>query len=133
MSYKIGFTNGVFDVLHAGHISLLQRARCKVDLLVVGINSDESVKRIKGKNRPIYNQRDRAYVLRSLGCVHSVIVFNEDTPERLIRELEPDILFKGGDWKKKDVVGAKFVKKVVIIPYKKGYSTSSLIKKIKDK
>ena len=131
---KIVFTNGCFDILHKGHVSYLQKARKLGDALVVGINSDASVKRLKGPGRPVNSEKDRAFVLGALGCVDKVILFSEDTPEKLIRKVHPDVLVKGGDWKKKDVVGAPFVEsyggKVRLIPFVKGFSTTGLLGKI---
>ena len=128
------FTNGCFDILHKGHITYLQKAKRLGDILVVGINSDASVKRLKGSDRPVNNEKDRAIVLSALGCVDRVVLFKEDTPEKLIRKLRPDVLVKGGDWKKKDVVGAPFVESyggtVRLIPFVKGYSTTGLLGKI---
>lgn len=133
---RIVFTNGCFDILHAGHVDYLAKARRMGDVLVVGLNSDSSVKKIKGKNRPINNERDRAKVLSSLSFVDYITVFSESTPERLINELRPDILAKGGDWKIGDIVGSEFVRsyggKVKRIPFVKGYSTTSLIKRIEN-
>lgn len=133
---QIVFTNGCFDILHVGHVDYLSRAKALGDILVVGLNSDSSVKKIKGKNRPINNERDRARVLSSLSFVDYISIFNESTPERLIKELKPDIIAKGGDWKIKDIVGGSFVRsyggKVKSIPFVKGYSTTSLIKRIEN-
>lgn len=130
---RIVFTNGCFDILHVGHVDYLSTARRMGDILVVGLNSDSSVKKIKGKNRPINNERDRATVLSALSFVDYITIFNESTPERLIRELKPDILAKGGDWKIKDIVGADYVMsyggKVKRMLFVKGYSTTSVIKK----
>ncbi len=131
---KVVFTNGCFDILHKGHVAYLQKARKLGDSLVVGMNSDTSVKRLKGPDRPVNSEKDRAYVLSALGCVDKVVIFSENTPEKLIRALRPDVLVKGGDWKKKDVVGAPFVEsyggKVRILPFVKGFSTTGLLKKI---
>jgi len=128
---RIVFTNGCFDILHLGHIRYLKNAKALGDILVVGLNSDSSVRAIKGLFRPINTQKDRAEVLSSLYFVDYITIFTEYTPERLIKRLRPDILVKGGDWKVKDIVGADFVKghggKVVTVPFVKGYSTSSLI------
>lgn len=133
----IGFTNGCFDILHVGHVKYLKEARGGCDILVVGVNSDSSVRRLKGKTRPINHQDARAEVLASLECVDYVTLFTQDTPLKLIRTLGPDVLFKGGDWKEKDVVGGKYVKmnggRVMIIPYVKGYSTTATIKRMKKK
>lgn len=131
---KIVFTNGCFDILHAGHVDYLSRAKALGDILVIGLNSDSSVKKIKGSCRPINDERDRARVLSSLACVDYISIFGESTPERLIKELRPDVLAKGGDWRPKDIVGGDFVRacggKVKSISFVKGYSTTSLIKKI---
>ena len=131
---KVVFTNGCFDILHVGHVDYLEKAKRQGNILVVGLNSDSSVKKIKGSARPINRQRDRARVLAALSCVDYITIFSEDTPERLIKKLKPDIIVKGGDWKKKDIVGGSFVEslggKVVTIPFVPGYSTTSLIKKI---
>ena len=132
---KIVFTNGCFDILHVGHVTYLKKARSLGNILVIGLNSDKSVRSIKGPVRPLNNQRDRAQVLSSLYFVDYVTIFGDDTPERLIRKLKPDILVKGGDWKGKDIAGARFVKslggRIVTIPFVKGYSTTALIKKMK--
>ena len=132
---KIVFTNGCFDILHPGHVSYLKRASDMGDILVVGLNSDSSVRAIKGRERPINKERDRAYVLSALSFVDYVTIFGEDTPERIIKKLKPDVLVKGGDWKAKDIVGGDFVRsrggRVASIKFLKGYSTSSLIKKLR--
>jgi rfaE bifunctional protein nucleotidyltransferase chain/domain len=133
---SIIFTNGCFDILHSGHIDYLKRTKELGDILIIGINSDESVKKIKQQNRPINKLLDRMIILDSIKYVDYVVPFNEETPENLIKIIKPDILTKGGDWNKKDVVGSDFVKsyggKVVIIPYIKGKSTTNTIKKIRD-
>ncbi len=130
----IVFTNGCFDILHLGHIKYLTKARSFGDFLIVGVNSDKSVKAIKGDNRPINDQTSRLEVLAGLETVDFVTIFNEPTPEKLILSLRPDVLVKGADWKAKDIVGSRFVKayggRVVRISYLKGYSTTNLIKKI---
>ena len=132
---KIVFTNGCFDILHYGHIKYLQDAKGLADVLVLGLNSDSSVKKIKGLARPINKQLDRARVLSALSCVDYLTIFSEDTPLRLIRLIQPDVLVKGGDWQTEKIVGADFVKarggKVLAIPYIKGYSTTKLINKIR--
>ncbi|MCK4244040.1 MAG: D-glycero-beta-D-manno-heptose 1-phosphate adenylyltransferase [Candidatus Omnitrophica bacterium] len=132
---KIVFTNGCFDLLHPGHIYYLKAARKKGDILILGLNSDSSVRKLKGKGRPLIPERERAEILSNLECVDYISIFQEETPERLIREISPDILVKGGDYRRKEVVGRKFVEekggKVIIIPFLKGYSTTKLIKKIK--
>lgn len=131
---RIVFTNGCFDILHVGHVEYLKKARMLGDILVVGLNSDRSVRRLKGRARPINKGRDRAKVLESLYFVDYIAIFDELTPEKLIRALRPDILAKGGDWKNKEIAGANFVKSyggsVAIIPFVKGYSTTSLIKRL---
>ena len=132
---KIVFTNGCFDILHYGHIKYLQDAKGLADVLVLGLNSDSSVKKIKGSARPINKQLDRARVLSALSCVDYLTIFSEDTPLKLIRLIQPDVLVKGGDWKTEEIVGADFVKarggKVLAIPYIKGHSTTKLINKIR--
>ena len=131
---KIVFTNGCFDILHYGHVMYLEKARRTGDCLIVGINSDLSVKRIKGPNRPVVNEFDRARVLAGLESVDFVVIFNEETPLKLIQALKPDLLIKGSDWKNKGIVGSDFVKtyggKVLTIKLAKGRSTTNLIKKI---
>ncbi len=126
----IVFTNGVYDLIHAGHVMLLEKAKRLGDVLVVGINTDASVRRLKGFRRPMATQRDRAHVLSALEAVDYVTLFNEDTPYELIRKLKPDILVKGGDYAAGQIVGRDLVKKVVRIPLVKGRSTSEMIKKI---
>jgi D-glycero-beta-D-manno-heptose 1-phosphate adenylyltransferase len=132
---KIVFTNGCFDILHAGHITYLSKAKSLGSVLVIGLNSDSSVKKIKGKSRPIVSQKNRALLLAGLEAVDFVVIFNELTPARLIKAIKPDVLVKGGDWKKEKIVGAKFVEsyggKVKSLKYIKGLSTRGLIKKIK--
>ncbi|MCG5243433.1 D-glycero-beta-D-manno-heptose-7-phosphate kinase [Azospirillum doebereinerae] len=132
---RVGFTNGCFDLLHPGHISLLKQARAACDVLVVGLNSDDSVKRLKGESRPVQNETARATVLASLGCVDLVVIFGEDTPETLIRALRPDTLVKGADYTVATVVGADFVMsyggKVVLAELIQGQSTTNTIKRLK--
>jgi rfaE bifunctional protein nucleotidyltransferase chain/domain len=127
---KVVFTNGVFDLLHAGHVALLVKARALGDCLVVGINSDASVRRLKGRKRPLAPLADRQKVLAALESVDYVTVFGEDTPEALIGKLKPSILVKGGDYSLGEIVGRHLVGKVVRIPLVKGRSTSALVKKI---
>ncbi|MEK6691806.1 MAG: D-glycero-beta-D-manno-heptose 1-phosphate adenylyltransferase [Nitrospirota bacterium] len=131
---KIVFTNGCFDLVHIGHVRYLEKARGFGDILVVAINTDSSIKRIKGRERPITPQGERAEVLASLGCVDYVTFFNEDTPYELIEMLRPGILVKGGDWKKKDIVGSDIVEgsggRVYAIPYIRGASTTGIIKRV---
>lgn len=130
---KIVFTNGCFDIIHAGHVEYLSRAKRLGGALIIGLNSDKSVRRLKGRRRPINRERDRAIVLASLGFVDYVTIFNEDTPKRLIEFLKPDLLVKGGDWKTDDIAGGDFVLsrggRVISLPFVKGYSTTSLIKR----
>ncbi len=133
---KIVFTNGCFDIIHAGHVDYLEKAKSLGDFLVVGLNSDESVKRLKGKERPINSQEERMKVLSALKYVDLVIIFDEDTPERLIKEIKPDVLVKGGDWSIENIVGADFVKsyggKVYTIDFVYNTSTTKIISKIKN-
>ncbi len=133
---KIVFTNGCFDIIHAGHVDYLKKAKTFGDILVVGLNSDKSIRRIKGKDRPINIQEHRKTVLEALKPVDLVIIFDEDTPERLIKEIKPDFLVKGGDWKIEDIVGADFVNsyggKVVTIDFVYDISTTKIIKKVKN-
>ncbi len=124
------FTNGCFDLIHAGHVSVLEKSRRLGDCLVLGLNSDASVKRLKGPKRPLVPLADRGKVMSALSCVDYISVFDEDTPGDLIREIRPDILVKGGDYQPDEIVGREFVKKVVRIPLIKGRSTTALIKKI---
>jgi D-beta-D-heptose 7-phosphate kinase/D-beta-D-heptose 1-phosphate adenosyltransferase len=130
---KIVFTNGCFDLLHVGHVRYLQEARNLGDLLVVGINTDASVKRLKGPTRPIQNENDRAEILAALGCVDFTVLFEEDTPENLIKQVRPDVLVKGGDWKIEQIAGGDFVKsiggQVFSLKFVEGKSTTSLIEK----
>jgi len=127
---KIVFTNGCFDILHAGHVKSIEFAKSKGDILVLGLNSDISIKRIKGPTRPINKQADRAIVLAALEAVDAVCIFGQDTPLELIKLVKPDVLVKGADYKNKEVVGAEFAGKVVLFPLLKGRSTTNLINKI---
>jgi D-beta-D-heptose 7-phosphate kinase/D-beta-D-heptose 1-phosphate adenosyltransferase len=124
------FTNGVYDLVHAGHVMLLEKSKRLGDVLVVGINTDASVKRLKGPKRPLANEKDRALVLAALEAVDYVTFFGEDTPYELLKKLKPDVLVKGGDYAVDRIVGRDIVKKVVRIPLVKGRSTSNLIAKI---
>jgi len=128
---KVVFTNGCFDILHPGHVVLLERSKNLGDILVVGLNSDGSVRRLKGRPRPVLPERARAEILAALECVDYVVVFREDTPLRLIQTVRPDILVKGADYKAKQIIGREYVRKVVRIPLEPGYSTSSIIRKIR--
>jgi rfaE bifunctional protein nucleotidyltransferase chain/domain len=131
---KVVFTNGCFDLLHRGHIEYLKKAKKLGDILIVGLNSDSSVRKIKGKGRPVQKQADRAMILTSLYFVDYVIIFGELTPLKLISALVPDILVKGGDWKVKDIVGKDIVEshggKVLNIKMVKGKSTRNIIQTI---
>ncbi|WP_069636849.1 D-glycero-beta-D-manno-heptose-7-phosphate kinase [Campylobacter pinnipediorum] len=129
---KLVFTNGCFDILHVGHTKYLSKARDFGDILVVGLNSDDSVRRLKGETRPINNQNDRASMLSSLGFVDYVIIFDEDTPYELIKKLKPDILVKGADYKDKDVVGSDLVKDVRLVEFVPNKSTTNIINRIKN-
>lgn len=133
-SNKIVFTNGCFDLLHPGHVKYLADAKSLGERLVVGVNADQSVQKLKGKNRPIQNQKSRMEILASLHAVDAVILFEEDTPELLIKALKPDFLVKGGDWDVSKIVGSDFVKSyggnVLSIPFVDGYSTSNIEQKI---
>lgn len=133
---RIVFTNGCFDILHRGHVTYLAEAKKLGDLLVVGLNSDASVKRLKGAERPINNENDRQYVLSQLKAVDFVEIFEEDTPLNLILKVKPNILVKGGDWKIDQIVGAKEVLAgggdVFSLNFVDGYSTTALIHKIQD-
>lgn len=133
---KIVFTNGCFDILHRGHVTYLAEARKLGDLLVVGVNSDASVKRLKGPERPINNEEDRKYVLSQLKSVDFCEIFTEDTPLNLILKVQPKVLVKGGDWKIDQIVGGKEViadgGDVFSLNFVDGYSTTSIINKIQD-
>ncbi len=133
-SGTVVFTNGVFDILHRGHLDYLAEARALGTILIVGLNSDESVRRIKGPKRPLVNEADRAAALCALRFVDHVVLFDEDTPEALIGEITPHILVKGGDYRPEDVVGYEHVAesggRVLTIPFRDGYSTSSFIQTI---
>ena len=120
------FTNGCFDILHVGHIQYLEQSRALGDKLIVGLNSDDSVRRLKGPSRPVNNQEDRKRMLEALRCVDEVIIFDEDTPYELIRSLNPDIITKGGDYRVEDVVGQD-LSQVVVLPYVNGKSTTRVL------
>ncbi|MBN2366426.1 MAG: D-glycero-beta-D-manno-heptose 1-phosphate adenylyltransferase [Calditrichaeota bacterium] len=128
------FTNGVFDVLHRGHVEYLEQAKSHGDVLVVGLNSDNSVRKIKGEGKPLFKQQDRALVLAGLSSVHYVVFFEEETPHEIISALLPDFLIKGGDYQIHEIVGRDVVEanggQVVTVPITPGYSTSELIRKI---
>ena len=130
---KVVFTNGCYDLLHLGHVTLIEKAKCNGDRLIVGLNSDRSVRALKGESRPIVGQQEREQVLAALSCVDAVVIFDEDTPLALIKELRPDILVKGSDYSEEQVVGAKEVRswggRVVLVPVVNGCSTTGLVKR----
>jgi len=132
---KLVFTNGCFDILHLGHITYLAKARQLGDALVIGLNSDASVRRLKGPTRPVNNQDARAHLLAALECVDYVVVFEEDTPYNVITKVQPDVLVKGGDYTIDNIVGADFVMQrggqVLTIPFVDGFSTTSIIENLK--
>ena len=132
---RVVFTNGVFDLLHPGHVDVLLGARRRGEALVVGVNSDESVRRLKGPERPIRSAPERCYVLAALEAVDAVVVFDEDTPRELINALRPDVLVKGGDYTESTIVGAREVRErggeVVVIPLTPGHSTTSTIERLR--
>lgn len=133
---SIVFTNGCFDLLHLGHVEYLQQAAHLGDFLIVGLNSQESIRRLKGPTRPIQDERSRAAVLASLGCVDLVCIFDEDSPEQLIHSITPQVLVKGGDWKPEQILGGDWViahgGQVISIPFVEGYSTTRIEQKIKN-
>ena len=129
---KIIFTNGCFDILHIGHIKYLEKAKSFGDILILGLNSDESIRRLKGKNRPINTQDDRAYILASLEVVDYLVIFEEDTPFELIKLIKPDVLVKGGDYEGKEVVGQDIAKELKLIQFINGKSTTNTIKRIQN-
>lgn len=130
---RIVFTNGCFDILHQGHVHLLAGAAAMGDRLIIGLNSDASVKRLKGETRPINTEQSRAILLAAGIFTDAVVVFNEDTPEQLIHAIKPDVLVKGGDWKTSDIIGSAFVESyggtVTTIPYLNGFSTTGILER----
>ena len=132
---RIVFTNGVFDLLHPGHVRYLQAARHEGDALIVGVNSDRSVRANKGPSRPIIPENERAELLAALACVDAVVIFDDDTPADVIRRVQPDVLVKGADWAADQIVGRETVEarggKVVRIPVEQGWSTSNILEKIR--
>lgn len=134
---KVVFTNGCFDILHRGHLSYLNEAKALGDILVIGLNSDKSVKRLKGESRPINNEFDRQYMLANLKAVDFVFIFEEDTPFNLIKRVMPDILVKGGDWAPEQIIGHDIVAqnggKTLSLRFENGYSTTDLIQKVQGK
>jgi rfaE bifunctional protein nucleotidyltransferase chain/domain len=132
---RIVFTNGVFDILHPGHVRYLQAARALGDILIVGVNADESVRRNKGPERPFNREEERAEMLAALACVDAVVVFREDIPDRIIQLVQPDVLVKGADWAADQIVGRDTVEarggRVVRMPIERGFSTSALLERIR--
>ena len=128
---KTIFTNGCFDILHRMHVELLKFAKSQGDKLIVGLNSDYSVKRLKGQERPIFHEDDRKFLLESLSCVDEVILFDEDTPLELIKKIKPDYIVKGGDYKPEDVVGNN-ISKIIIFNYNANYSTTKALLKLQN-
>jgi rfaE bifunctional protein nucleotidyltransferase chain/domain len=131
---RLVFTNGCFDLMHPGHVRLLTRARALGDALAVALNSDASVRRLKGPRRPILKQKERAEILSALECVDYVVTFPESTPERIVRMVRPKVLVKGGDWAPSRIIGSATVKKnggeVRVIPLRRGFSTSAILERI---
>jgi len=132
---RVVFTNGCFDLLHPGHIELLEKARALGDVLIVGINSDESVRVLKGEGRPVIPAQERAEILANFECVDAVVIFDDLTPQKTVAALVPDVLVKGGDWPGNQIVGREEVEaaggKVVLIDVVEGYSTTEILKKIR--
>jgi D-beta-D-heptose 7-phosphate kinase/D-beta-D-heptose 1-phosphate adenosyltransferase len=132
---RVAFTNGVFDILHPGHLRYLQQARALGDVLIVGLNSDASVRRNKGPERPITSEDERAEILGALDCVDAVVIFDEDTPAEIIRAVQPDVLVKGADWAENAIVGRDTVEarggEVVRVPIEQGFSTTTIIERIR--
>ena len=132
---RVVFTNGCFDLLHPGHIETLEKARNLGDALIVGVNSDRSVREMKGAGRPIIPEQERAELLAALECVDAVVIFNEPTPREIIAALLPDVLVKGGDWADDKIIGREEVEaaggRVVSVPVVEGYSTSAMVEKIR--
>jgi D-glycero-beta-D-manno-heptose 1-phosphate adenylyltransferase len=134
---RVVFTNGVFDLLHPGHVRYLRQARTLGDALVVGVNTDRSVRVIKGESRPVTPESERAEILAALACVDVVVLFDEETPYELIRTIQPDVLVKGADWSEASMIGRDIVEarggRVVRVPFEVGYSTTSIIEKLRKK
>jgi rfaE bifunctional protein nucleotidyltransferase chain/domain len=132
---RVVFTNGVFDLLHPGHVRYLEAARALGDVLILGLNADESVRRNKGPSRPIVPQDERAEVLAALNAVDAVVIFAEDTPAEIVKLIQPDVLVKGGDWPADQIVGRDTVEsrggRVVRVPVERGYSTTAIVDRIK--
>ena len=129
---RMVFTNGCFDILHRGHATYLQAAKALGDKLIVGVNADASVRRLKGEHRPINHENDRAYLLASLAAVDYVVIFTEDTPYELLSQLRPDVLVKGGDYQLEEVVGREFAQEVRLIDFVDGYSTTQTIQRMQE-
>jgi rfaE bifunctional protein nucleotidyltransferase chain/domain len=133
---KIVFTNGCFDIIHAGHIDYLSKAKDLGDILFIGLNTDDSVRRLKGENRPVNDEKARALILAAMQFVDAVVLFDEDTPYELIKTVQPDILVKGSDYKPEDIVGADIVLakggEIKTIDFLEGYSTSGIIERIRE-
>jgi len=133
---KVGFTNGFFDLIHRGHVHILRQAKAAGDLLIVALNSDRSVSRIKGPRRPVMPETDRVELIAAMEMVDYVVVFDEPDPYKLIDAIRPNVLAKGGDWKIEEVVGADIVERdggqIAVIPYLKGFSTSEIIERIRN-
>ena len=127
---KVVFTNGCFDILHVGHVTYLEKARNLGKHLIVGLNTDASVRRLKGETRPLVHELDRARVLAALACVDAVVLFDQDTPTELIEKIRPDILVKGGDYTPEQVAGREYAGEVRIIEFEDGYSTTGVVEKI---
>lgn len=129
---RVVFTNGCFDIIHSGHIRLLEASKDMGDVLIVGLNSDSSIRRLKGPGRPINSQRDRARVLAALEAVGAVVLFSQDTPRELLNVLRPDILVKGADYRESEIVGREFAGRVARIRLLAGKSTTGIIRKLKN-
>jgi len=133
---RVVFTNGCFDILHLGHVRFLEKARTFGDVLVVAVNSDVSVKKNKGKSRPVIPQYERMEIISALGCVDFVTIFEEGNPRKIIRELLPDVLVKGGDWSSDRIVGRNIIElnggEVVLIDFEKGFSTTKIIERVQE-
>jgi D-beta-D-heptose 7-phosphate kinase/D-beta-D-heptose 1-phosphate adenosyltransferase len=134
---KVVFTNGVFDILHPGHLRYLRAARAEGDALIVAINSDRSVRANKGPSRPVNTERERAELVAALACVDAVVIFDEETPAEIIRRLQPDVLVKGADWPADEIVGRDTVEarggRVVRVQVERGFSTTSIIERVRDR
>ncbi|MDD5070339.1 MAG: adenylyltransferase/cytidyltransferase family protein [Candidatus Omnitrophica bacterium] len=127
---RVVFTNGCFDILHSGHIKVFSQAKSKGDVLIVGLNSDKSIKKIKGNNRPILNEIVRKTILNAICYIDYIVLFDSPTPYQLIRSLRPTYLVKGGDWGSDDIVGSEFVEKIFRVKLEKGCSTTLIIKEV---